>query len=109
MADDTSAVLARRKSPGRPAFKYGRKSMPKQFKNKIVDYKHRLEAIIKVSEIGNGQQRVYELAEEEESGDVGVLDDSTLGELFTIMAIEDTIHPDQDIDCFDEADSSEPN
>ncbi|RLO05162.1 hypothetical protein DYB28_012467 [Aphanomyces astaci] len=52
MADNADTVIARRKSPGRPAFKYGRKAVPKLFKNKTVDYKHRLEAIIKVSEIG---------------------------------------------------------
>ncbi|KAF0684413.1 Aste57867_23608 [Aphanomyces stellatus] len=50
MADST--VPARRKSRGRPAFKYGSKAMPKLFKNKIVDYNHRLQAIVKVSEIG---------------------------------------------------------
>ncbi|RHZ14004.1 hypothetical protein DYB37_011964 [Aphanomyces astaci] len=47
MADNADTVIARRKSPGRPAFKYGRKAVPKLFKNKTVDYKHRLEAIIK--------------------------------------------------------------
>ncbi|RHZ40392.1 hypothetical protein DYB26_015649 [Aphanomyces astaci] len=52
MADNADTVIARRKSPGRPAFKYGCKAVPKLFKNKTVDYKHRLEAIIKVSEIG---------------------------------------------------------
>ncbi|RHZ07058.1 hypothetical protein DYB26_009809, partial [Aphanomyces astaci] len=52
MADNADTVIARRKSPGRPAFKYGRKAVPKLFKNNTVGYKQRLEAIIKVSEIG---------------------------------------------------------
>ncbi|RHY30390.1 hypothetical protein DYB32_004337 [Aphanomyces invadans] len=52
MADNADTVIARRKSSGRPAFKYGRKVVPKLYKNKGVDYKHRLLAIIKVSEIG---------------------------------------------------------
>ncbi|RHY21971.1 hypothetical protein DYB32_009659 [Aphanomyces invadans] len=47
MADNADTVIASRKSPGRPAFKYGRKTVPKFYKNKTVDYKHRLEAIIK--------------------------------------------------------------
>ncbi|RHY60422.1 hypothetical protein DYB38_013920, partial [Aphanomyces astaci] len=52
MADNADTVIARRKSPGRPAFKYGCKAVPKLFKNNTVGYKQRLEAIITVSEIG---------------------------------------------------------
>ncbi|ETW01626.1 hypothetical protein H310_06258 [Aphanomyces invadans] len=41
MEADTVEPSARRVSLGRPVFKHGRKAMPRQFKNKTVDYKHR--------------------------------------------------------------------
>ncbi|RHY24831.1 hypothetical protein DYB32_008667 [Aphanomyces invadans] len=111
MADNADAIIARRKSPGRPAFKYGPKAVSKLYKNKTVDYKHRLEAIIKVSEIGITRKKVHGWvgSMEEVAGDVSVLDDDTLADLFTNLAIEDAIDSDEDIDGCEEPETSEPN
>ncbi|RHY44794.1 hypothetical protein DYB34_012074 [Aphanomyces astaci] len=50
MADVHDVVPSRRK--GRPPFKYGKKAHVRLFKNKTVDYQHRLNVIHRVAEVG---------------------------------------------------------
>ncbi|ETV90499.1 hypothetical protein H310_14739 [Aphanomyces invadans] len=50
MADVYDEVPTRRK--GRPPFKYGKKAHVRLFKNKAVDYHHRMSAIQRVAEVG---------------------------------------------------------